>query len=158
MTNPSIPSVIADTATHPATGGEPRPTRLDPDWDEFAARYLREHPEISAAVPNWADEVDFSEIDDEVDGTVFSFSTAIGDVELYGVGKLLRGGAVQLEDDGTPNVYLPAEVGRQNVGDIGQRMLDIAQDLISAAALLRAEPKVLRRPTEVADELQRLDI
>lgn len=158
MTNSSIPSVIADTTTPPVKRPAARPTRLDPEWDEFSAQYLQQHPEISAAVPGWADEIDFSEIDGEMDGTLFSFSTSIGDVELYGVGNLRNGRPVHLQGEGTPNVYLPAEIDCQKVEDISQSMLDLARDLVAAAALLRAEPKLLRRPAEVDDSLQRLDI
>lgn len=157
MTNSSIPSVITDTTTPPVKRPAARRTH-DREWDEFSAQYLQQHPEISAVVPSWADEVDFSEIDGEMDGTLFSFSTSIGDVELYGVGNLRNGRPVHLEDGGTPNVYLPAEIDCRKVDDISQSMLDLARDLVAAAALLRAEPKLLRRPAEVDDSLQRLDI
>jgi hypothetical protein len=159
MTDSSIPSAIADTTTprveRPSTGQR---TRLDPKWDEYSAQYLQRHPEISAAVPSWAEEIDFSTIEDELEGTIFSFSKSIGEVELYGVGKMLQSGTVQLAEGGRPNIYLPDEIACQKVGDIAQEMLDLAQDLISAASLLRAEPRLLRRPAEVDAELQRLDI
>jgi len=159
MTDSSIPSVITDTtspaAERPTTAQR---TRIDAEWDDRSARYLQQHPEVAAAVPSWADEIDFSEIDDELEGTIFSFSKSIGEVELYGVGKVLRGGVVHLEDGGTPNVYLPNEIDCRKVGDISQRILDLARDLTSAASLLRSEIRVLRRPAEVDAELQRLDI
>ncbi len=141
-----------------STEATPPHTRLDDGWDEYAAAYLAAHPEISAVIPSWADEVDFSEIEGELDGTIFSFRKEIGDVELYGVGKVRRDGTLHLEDGGTPNVYLPTEIACQKVDDISQSMLDLARDLISAASLLRTEPKLLRRPAEVDAELQRLDI
>ena len=126
------------------------------EWDELAARFLEEHPEISAALPKWVEEVDFSEIDSELEGSIFSFSTSIGNVELYGVGQL-HNGSLHLQDGGKPNVYLPSEIDSQKVTDVAQEMLDLARDLIAAAGLLRAEPKLLRRPAEVDDGLQRLD-
>lgn len=159
MTDSSIPSAIADTTTPQVERQDSvQRTRLDPAWDEYAASYLAEHPEISGAVPAWADEIDFSVIESELEGTLFSFSKSIGEVELYGVGKVLKDGAIHLEDGGAPNVYLPSEIAFQKVGDISQSMLDLARDLISAASLLRAEPRLLRRPAEVDAELQRLDI
>lgn len=141
-----------------STEATPPPTRLEDGWEEYAAAFLAAHPEISAAVPAWVEEIDFSDIASEDEGTIFSFSSSIGNVELYGVGKLLRNGVVHLEDDGAPNVYLPGETECRKVGDVSQWMLDLARDLISAASLLRAEPKLLRRPAEVDAELQRLDI
>lgn len=125
-------------------------------WEEFAAQYLEEHPEISAALPKWVEEVDFSEIDSEVEGSLFSFSKTVGNVELYGVGQL-HNGLLHLQEGGKPSVYLPSEIDSQKVTDVAQEMLDLARDLIAAAGLLRAEPKLLRRPAEVDDELQRLD-
>lgn len=154
---PARSALLSQGVEHPVHARSPR-TRLDEGFEEYAAGFLLRHPEISAAVPCWADEVDFSEIEDEVEGTVFSFSKSIGDVELYGVGKLMANGAVHLENGGTPNAYLPGEVECQKVGDISQWMLDLARDLIAAAGLLRAEPKLLRRPAEVDDQLQRLDV
>lgn len=126
------------------------------EWDELAARFLEEHPEISAALPKWVEEVDFSEINSELEGSIFSFSTSIGNVELYGVGKL-HDGLLHLQEGGKPSVYLPSEIDSERVADVAQEMLDLARDLIAAAGLLRAEPKLLRRPAEVDDRLQRLD-
>lgn len=123
-------------------------------WEEHASAYLASYPEISALVPTWADEVDFSTIEDDCDGTIFSFSTSIGDAELYGVGKVLDDGTVHLEDDGAPNLYLPGEVECRKVGDITQFMLDLARDLISAAGLLRSEPKLLRRAAGTEEALR----
>ncbi|CAN7221699.1 hypothetical protein LJR044_003171 [Microbacterium foliorum] len=140
-----------------STAATPPPTSRDEGWEEHAAAFLASHPEISAAVPRWAEEVGFSEIDSEVEGTIFSFSHSIGNVELYGVGQL-HNGLLQIFEGGRPSVYLPSEIDSQKVSDVAQTMLDLARDLISAAGLLRAEPKVLRRPVEVDDELQRLDI
>lgn len=143
-------------ATPPLTA--PPSSRLDAGWEEFAAAYLQEHPEISAMVPSWTDEIDFSTIEDEVEGTIFSFSKSIGEVELYGSGIILPDGRVHVPDGGTPSVYLPAEIASEKVADIAQELLDLARDLISAASLLRSEPKLLRRPAEVDAELMRLDI
>lgn len=127
------------------------------EWDELAARFLEEHPEISAALPKWVEEVDFSEIDSELEGSIFSFSTAIGEVELYGVGQL-HNGLLHIQEGGKPSVYLPSEIDSQKVTDVAQAMLDLARDLIAAAGLLRAEPKLLRRPAEVDEALRGLDI
>lgn len=139
------------------TEAAPPPTRLEEGFEERAAAYLEAHPEISAAVPSWAEEIDFSTIEEECDGTIFSFSKSIGQVELYGVGKVLPDGRVHLVDGGAPNIYLPGETECQKVGDVSQWMLDVAQNLIAAATLLRSEPKLLRRSAEVDAELQRLD-
>lgn len=132
-------------------------SRLDAGWEEFAATYLREHPEISAALPGWAEEVEFSEIENDPEGTIFSFSRSVGDIELYGIGKL-QDGLLHLHGGGAPNVYLPSEIDCQKSEDVAQEMLDLARDLISAAGLLRSTPKLLRRPVEVNAELQRLDV
>ena len=141
------------------TQATPPPKRLEcTDWDEYAASFLQAHPEISAAVPSWTEEIDFSEIDDEVEGTIFSFSADVGAVELYGGGKLLTTGEVDLYNGGAPNVYLPGENEFKDCAAAAQWMLDVAQNLIAAAGLLRAEPRLLRRPVGVDAELQRLDI
>ncbi len=143
-------------ATPPPTS--PPSSRLDAGWEEFAAAYLQEHPEISAMVPSWTDEIDFSTIEEEVEGTIFSFSKSIGAVELYGTGKILPDGRVHLDEGGTPSVYLPSEIDSQKVANIAKEMLDLARDLISAAGLLRAEPKLLRRSAGVDETLRGLDI
>lgn len=141
------------------TQATPPPKRLQcPNWDEYAAAYLQAHPEISAAVPSWTEEIDFSEIEDEAEGTIFSFSVNVGAVELYGGGKLLTNGQVHIDNAGTPNVYLPGENEFTDRAAAAQWMLDVAQNLIAAAGLLRAEPRLLRRPVGVDAELQRLDI
>ena len=122
-----------------STEATPPPARPEESWEEYAARYMAEHPEISAAVPSWADEVTFSEIDNELEGTIFSFSTSIGCVELYGIGRVAANGVVELHDGGSPNVYLPSEVDHEKVPNVADWLLSMSKDCIAAALLLRAE-------------------
>lgn len=141
-----------------STAATPPPTRRDPGWDEYSATYLRAHPEVSAAAPSWTEELEFLDIEDEVEGTVFSFSRTIRDVELYGGGRLHPEGRVELYDNGVPNIYIRAELRADQDPDVARWAMDVAEDLVAAALLLRAEPKLLRRPAQVDAELQRLDI
>lgn len=136
----------------------PPPTRRDSGWEEHSAAYLRAHPQISLAAPAWTDELEFLDIEDEVEGTVFSFSRTIRDVEIYGGGRLHPDGRVELRDNGNPNIYIRAELRADEDPDVARWALDVAEDLVAAALLLRAEPKLLRRPAEVDAELMRLDI
>lgn len=136
----------------------PPRARLDEGFEEYAAAFLQAHPEISAAVPSWTEEIDFSTIECEVEDTIFSFSAEVGVVELYGCGKLLQTGEVRIDDAGAPNVYLPAENDFNTASDAVRWMLDVAKDLITAAGLLRAEPKLLRRAVCVDEQLRALDI
>lgn len=138
--------------------GTPVPTsRLDPGWEEYAAQFLLLHPEVSNAAPKWTDEIEFLDIDDEVEGTVFSCSRTIRDVEIYLSGRLLPGGRVEMYDEGIPNIYIREELRADQDPDVAKWAMDVAEDLIAAAALLRAEPRLLRRPAGVDAELQRLD-
>lgn len=148
---------VESTAATPSPTTPPPRNRLDDGWEEFAAAYLQKHPEISVAVPTWTEEIDFSAINDEVEGTIFSFSRTIRDVEIYGVGYVRASGAIELAEAGTVSIYLRNEL-RGEIRDVGKWALEVAEDLISAASLLRAEPRLLRRPAEVDAELQRLDI
>jgi hypothetical protein len=60
--------------------------------EEWAAAFLALHPEISAVVPEWADEVTISHV--EADGSVhFAMETMFGDLEIGGVG-IWRDGTV----------------------------------------------------------------
>jgi len=113
---------------------------------------------VSAAAPSWTEELEFLDIEDEVEGTVFSFSRTIRDVELYGGGRLHADGRVELFDNGVPNVYIREELRADQDPDVSRWAMDVAEDLVAAALLLRAEPKLLRRPAQVDAELQRLDI
>ncbi|WP_336640265.1 hypothetical protein [Microbacterium sp. USHLN272] len=135
----------------------PPRNRLEDGFEEYAAEFLQAHPEISAAVPFWTEEIDFSTIECDVEDTIFSFSAEVGVVELYGCGKLLQTGEVRIDDAGAPNVYLPAENDFNTADDAVRWMLDVAQNLITAAGLLRAEPKLLRRPAGVDEQLRELD-
>lgn len=125
--------------------------------EEYAAAFLLAHPEISVAAPKWIEELEFLNIEDELEGTVFAFSRTIRDVEIYGGGRLHPDGRVELYDNGVPNIYIRDELRADQDPDIARWALDVAEDLIAAATLLRAEPKLLRRPVGVDDELQRLD-
>ncbi|MBT2484625.1 MULTISPECIES: hypothetical protein [unclassified Microbacterium] len=136
----------------------PPPTRLDPGWEEHAAAFLAMHPEISAAVPRWTEELDFIDIESDVDGTIFSFARTIRDVEIYGGGRLHADGRVELCDNGIPNIYIRSELRADEDPNVAQWALHVAEDLTAAALLLRAESKLLRRPVDVDAELQRLDI
>lgn len=140
-----------------STQATPPRTRLEDGFEEYAAAFLRAHPEISAAVPSWVEEIDFSTIECDVEDTIFSFSAEVGVVELYGCGKLLPTGEVHIDDAGAPNVYIPAENEFNTADDAVRWMLDVAQNLITAAGLLRAEPKLLRRPAGVDEQLRELD-
>lgn len=133
-------------------------SKLDPGWEEYAAQFLLLHPQVSEAAPKWCDELEFLDIEDEVEGTVFSFSRTIRDVEIYGGGRLHPDGRVELRDNGNPNIYIRAELRADEDPDVARWALDVAEDLVAAALLLRAEPKLLRRPAEVDAELMRLDI
>ncbi|MCV0334088.1 hypothetical protein [Microbacterium sp.] len=138
--------------------GPTAPTsRPDPGWEEYAAQFLLLHPEVTNAAPKWTVELEFLNIDDEVDGTVFSCSRTIRDVEIYGTGRLLPGGQVEMYDEGIPNIYIRGELRADQDPDVARWATDVAEDLIAAAALLRAEPRLLRRPAGVDAELQRLD-
>lgn len=163
MTSTPIVSDATDVRTLLGDGAgsnqaTPPRTRLEDGFEEYAAAFLQAHPEISAAVPSWTEEIDFSTIECDVEDTIFSFSAEVGVVELYGCGKLLRTGEVRIDDAGAANVCLPGENEFKTADDAVQWMLDVAQNLITAAGLLRAEPKLLRRPVGVDEQLRALDI
>ena len=135
----------------PAT---PRPTRRDEGWEEYAAAYLQAHPQVSAAVPSWADEVEFLDIEDEVEGTVFSFSRTIRDVELYGGGRLHPDGRVELYDKGVPNIYIRDELRADQDPDVARWAMEVAEDLVAAALLLKGEPRLLKRDAATEEALR----
>lgn len=158
--NSIVPEATARSELLLRAGANPAAplTRLDPGWEEHAAAFLVAHPEISAALPGWTEELTFSEIEDEYEETVFSYSRTIRDVEIYGVGCLHSDGRIDLHDNGVPNIYITSELRADLRSEVAEWAAEVAEDLIAAARLLRAEPKLLRRPAEVDDNLQRLDI
>ncbi|WP_100811939.1 MULTISPECIES: hypothetical protein [unclassified Microbacterium] len=103
------------------------PTDLE-QWDQVEADYLAAHPEIRASVPTWAETIDIEAIDDELEGTIFSFLTRQGEVELYGCGRLTNG-VVRISGEQTPNLYLPNEVEVSS----GDDLRTIARDLLAMA-------------------------
>ncbi|MBG9887052.1 hypothetical protein ABE10_11035 [Bacillus toyonensis] len=113
----------------------PPRSRLDEGFEEYAAAFLAAHPEISAVIPSWADEVSFSEIEDEFGETTFSFTTKIRDVELYGCGWW-RDGTVHLVDGGRPNIYVTGELRADSRSELTEWAREVAADLIAAAGLL----------------------
>ncbi|MBN6192073.1 hypothetical protein JQN58_34895 [Aneurinibacillus sp. BA2021] len=137
-----------------STAATPPPTRRDPGWDEYSAAYLRAHPEVSAAAPAWTEELEFLDIEDEVEGTVFSFSRTIRDVELYGGGRLHPDGRVELYDNGVPNIYIREELRADEDPDVARWATDVAEDLVAAALLLKSEPRFLKRDAATEEALR----
>ncbi len=121
-----------------STEATPPLNRLDDGFEQYAADYLTAHPEISHAIPPWAEDIVFSTIEDEIEGTLFSFSTDIGDVELYGVGRVTPQGVVVIDSDGMPNIYLPTEIDCDKIPSVTERLLSLSKNCIAAALLLRA--------------------
>ena len=137
-----------------STAAAPPPTRRDPGWHEYSSTYLRAHPEVSAAVPAWTEELEFLDIEDEVEGTVFSFSRTIRDVELYGGGRLHPDGRVELYDNGVPSIYLREELRADENPDMARWAMDVADDLVVAALLLKGEPRLLKRDAATEEALR----
>jgi hypothetical protein len=108
-----------------------------PDEQELTAedclRYLADHPEIRAAVPDWADDIEIEEIDSDLEGTIFSFTSHFGEVELYGVGRL-QDGEVRILESLYPSLYQPTERGLKSASDLRT----LAADLTVAANRLEA--------------------
>lgn len=157
VTNATDTRILLDAGAE-STEATPPPHRLSEGWDERCATFLTAHPEVSAAAPSWTEELEFISIEDEVDGTVFSCSRTIRDIEIYGGGRLHPDGRVVLYENGIPNIYIRSELRADEDPDVAQWAINVAEDLIAAALLLRSEPKLLRRPAAVDAELQRLDI
>ena len=117
MTESSIPSAAVREA----------------EWAPAEAAYLAANPQIQAAVPKWATTLEVEEIDDELEGTIFSFRGEWGEVELYGVGRM-KGGEVSTTGADAPNLYLPNEIEVSSAADLRS----IAADLLMAADAFEA--------------------
>ncbi|WP_221586058.1 hypothetical protein [Microbacterium sp. G2-8] len=102
--------------------------------EDREARYVAEHPEISAAVPSWADEL---EVDlDDPDDVAFMGRRTVGSIEIIASGDHTPEGAALAPDDAF-SLWLPAHELHENTGRaLAAHARRIAVDLITAAALL----------------------
>lgn len=114
------------------------------EWDEYAAAYLEKHPEISAAIPAWAEEVEIFAIDEadpnDATNTItdFRFTRAVGMVTLYGLGARYADGAVTIDE--TAIIFgRQGEFYTASTGDAMDMVLTLSVNLQNVLALLGAE-------------------
>lgn len=106
--------------------------------DEQEAAFLAEHPEISDAVPSWADDVliKFDAVD--TSNTVgFSAERVVGEFSIE-VGGTYQGGEVSLQE---PTVlWFPADHRSERTGgELAAYARSRAVELLTIAAMLEAE-------------------
>ena len=107
--------------------------------DEQEATFLAEHPEISEAVPSWADDVmlDFDAVDNS-NTITFTAEKAVGEIEVVELGRWC-GGEVTVGIEHTlffPSSSSPAMRSRRELASYARAR---AIELLTIAAMLEAE-------------------
>lgn len=129
------------------------------EWEEFAAAYLEAHPEISAAVPDWAEELEFSEIGDDNEPSEFHFTRTVGMVTLWGSGTRDADGFVRITDDGAPDILIEqrGEITTTSVAEASDIALTLSVNLQNVISILTTQSRPLRRPADVDERLREFE-
>ncbi|MGO1266916.1 MAG: hypothetical protein ACTMIY_09825 [Microbacterium gubbeenense] len=126
------------------------------EWEEYAAAYLEKHPEISAAIPQWAEEVEFSVIDDDYTGvTEFHFTRTVGMVRLWGSGSQDANGV--LDVDTAPDLLIDGEINTTSIDDAVNTALTLSVNLQNVISILTTQSRPLRRPVDVDEHLREFE-
>lgn len=114
--------------------------RAEPDAEEREAAFLEAHPEISAVVPSWADEVELDLDALDINGSVmFTMTRTAGTIEIDTAGRWHDGTARLLTEGGYGLWFTDHEHNEPTPEALAAYARRVAADLLNAADVLDEE-------------------